>query len=115
MLFRSIAGLGLVEVVLISYLYGTAKLREEANMYSDFKVGIWWDYLLKYFTPLLLGAVVFTNIFNIVTGLFEADKIGLMSSIIFGWGTVVIMIGVSLVFNKKKWAEHHQLSNQEGN
>ncbi len=110
-----IAGLGLVEVVLISYLYGTAKLREEANLYSDFKVGIWWDYLLKYFTPLLLGAVVFTNIFNIVTGLFEADKIGLMSSIIFGWGTVAVMIGVSLVFNKKKWANHHQLSNQEGN
>ena len=110
-----IAGLGLVEVVLISYLYGTAKLREEANLYSDFKVGIWWDYLLKFFTPLLLGAVVFTNLYNIVTGLFEADRIGVMSSILFGWGTVAIMIIVSLIFKRKQWAVDQNISNQEGN
>lgn len=108
-----IAGSGLIEVVLISYIYGTEKLREEANRYSDFKVGIWWDYLLKYFTPLLLGAVVFTNIFNIVTGLFKMDSIGLISSIVYGWGIVVIMIGASVVFNKKKWADLQHVSSQE--
>lgn len=99
-----IAGLGLVEVVLISYIYGTEKLREEANKYSDFRVGKWWDYLLKYFTPLLLGAVVVTNIFNIFTGLFKQESIGVISNIIFGWGAVAIMIGASLVLRNKKWA-----------
>lgn len=98
-----IAGLGLVEVVLISYIYGTEKLREEANKYSDFRVGKWWDYLLKYFTPLLLGAVVVTNIFNIFTGLFKQESIGVISNIIFGWGAVAIMIGASLVLRNKKW------------
>jgi len=99
-----IAGLGLIEVVLISYIYGTEKLREEANRYSDFRVGKWWDYLLKYFTPLLLGAVVVTNIFNIFTGLFKQESIGVISNIIFGWGAVAIMIGASLVLRNKKWA-----------
>lgn len=103
-----IAGLGLVEVILISYIYGTKKLREEANAYSDFKVGIWWDYLLKYFTPLLLGAVVITNVFNLITGLFDQDSIGVISNIIFGWGTVVIMIGASIIFYKKKWTANAQ-------
>ncbi|AHM58173.1 putative sodium-dependent transporter (plasmid) [Peptoclostridium acidaminophilum DSM 3953] len=98
-----IAGLGLVEVVLISHIYGTEKLREEANRYSDFRVGKWWDYLLKYFTPLLLGAVVVTNIFNIFTGLFKQDSVGVISNIIFGWGAVVIMIGVSFILFNKKW------------
>ena len=106
-----IAGLGLVEVVLISNIYGTSKLREEANAFSDFKVGKWWDYLLKYFTPLLLGAVVITNLFNIVTGLLNQDAVGKISNIVFGWGIVVIMIGASFVFYKKKWTVNEQVVN----
>ncbi|MBW9151088.1 sodium-dependent transporter [Clostridium estertheticum] len=103
-----IAGLGLVEVILISYFYGTSKLRQEANAYSDFKVGIWWDYLLKYFTPLLLGAVVVTNIFNLITELFSKNKVEIVSSIIFGWGTVVLMILASIVLYRKKWTSKSQ-------
>ena len=99
-----IAGLGLVEVVLISYIYGTGKLRKEANAFSDFQVGKWWDYLLRYFTPLLLGVVVITNIFNLITELFNKDTVGIISNLVFGWGTVVIMIGASFVFYKKKWS-----------
>ena len=103
-----IAGLGLVEVILISYIYGTSKLREEANAYSDFKVGKWWDYLLRYFTPLLLGAVVVTNLFNIITGLLSKDTVGIVSNMVFGWGTVVIMVGASFIFYKKKWTAKPQ-------
>ncbi|MBU3189943.1 sodium-dependent transporter [Clostridium bowmanii] len=103
-----IAGLGLAEVILVSYIYGTSKLREEANAYSDFKVGIWWDYLLKYFTPLLLGAVVITNLFNIITELLKKDTAGVVSNIVFGWGTVIIMIIASFVFYKKKWTAKAQ-------
>lgn len=99
-----IAGSGLLEVVLISYIYGTKKLRAEANEYSDFKVGKWWDYLLRYFTPLLLGAVVITNLFNMITGLFNQDSVGVISNIVFGWGIVVIMVGASVFFVKKKWS-----------
>ena len=103
-----IAGLGLVEVVVISYIYGTKELRKEANEYSDFRVGKWWDYLLRYFTPILLGAVVVTNLFNIITGLGDMDQVGVLSNIIFGWGIVVIMIGASIVFYKRKWTTSAQ-------
>jgi len=106
-----IAGLGLVEVILISNIYGTTKLREEANAFSDFKVGKWWDYLLKYFTPVLLGAVVITNLFNIITGLLNQDAVGKISNIVYGWGIVVIMIGASFVFYKKKWTVNEQVVN----
>lgn len=97
-----IAGCGLIEVILISYIYGTDKLRKEANEYSDFKVGKWWDVLLKYVTPLLLGAVVVTNIFNIVTGLSKQDTTGLIANIVFGWGTVLAMVAASVYFYNRK-------------
>ncbi len=103
-----ISGLGLVEVVAISYIYGTKELRREANEYSDFKVGKWWDYLLRYFTPILLGAVVITNIIKIVTDLSGMDKIGVISNIVYGWGIVVIMIGASIIFCKRKWTTNAQ-------
>lgn len=99
-----IAGSGLIQVILICYIYGTKELRREANQYSDFKVGVWWDILLKYVTPLLLGAVVVTNIINLCTGLAGQDTAGVISNIIFGWGTVVLMIGTAIFFYKKKWA-----------
>lgn len=98
-----IAGLGLIEVILISYIYGTKELRQQANEFSDFKVGKWWDILLKYFTPLLLGAVVVTNIINLFTGLLSMDTVGVIAQVVFGWGTVLIMIGASIVFYKRKW------------
>lgn len=97
-----IAGCGLIEVIMISYIYGTKELRQEANKYSDFKVGIWWDYLLKYITPLLLGAVVVTNLFNMISGLSNQDATGIISNVVFGWGTVLIMVGASILFYKRK-------------
>lgn len=108
-----IAGLGLVEVIAISYIYGTDKLRAQANEYSDYKIGKWWDYLLRYFTPILLGAVVITNSFNLITGLFENDAVGVISNVVFGWGTVVIMIGAAFVFNNKKWTLEAQQKLEE--
>ncbi|WP_035356339.1 sodium-dependent transporter [Acetobacterium malicum] len=108
-----IASLGLVEVILISYIYGTSKLREEANQYSDYKIGKWWDYLLRYFTPLLLGIVVITNTFNLVTGLFSSETVVVLSNIIFGWGTVVIMVGVAYMFYKRKWTTDVKLDSLE--
>ena len=100
-----IAGMGLIEVILISYIYGTKELRQQANEFSDFKVGKWWDILLKYFTPLLLGAVVVTNIIRMVTGLLPMDTISVIAQVVFGWGTVLIMIGAAVVFNRRKWAK----------
>ncbi|MFT5875956.1 MAG: NSS family neurotransmitter:Na+ symporter, partial [Clostridium sp.] len=115
-----IAGLGLVEVIVITRIYGTSKLREEVNLYSDFSIGKWWDYLLRYFTPLLLGAVVIINTFNLISELFSEDTVLIVSNIVFGWGTVVIMIGVSVVLYKKKWTAKAQeekdlLTNNEAN
>jgi len=98
-----IATLGLVEVIAISYIYGTEKLREDANQYSDFRIGKWWGYLLKYFTPILLGITVITNFVSGIMKMFGMDSITLISNIVFGWGTVLLMIGVAIVFCKRPW------------
>jgi len=39
------------------------------------------------------------------------DAVGKISNILFGWGIVVIMIGASFIFYKKKWTANEQIVN----
>lgn len=98
-----IATLGLVEVIIISYFYGTEKLRDEANRYSDFKIGKYWDYLLKYFTPILLGITVITNLITGIKDIINMDSLSRYSTLLFGWGTILVMIISSYILLKHKW------------
>lgn len=93
-----IATLGLIEPVLVCKYYGIEKIRNEANMYSDFKIGKWFDYLLKYVTPTLLGITAITNFIN---GMKNLE----LAQLVYGWGTIGIMVIAATILYKKKWEE----------
>jgi len=60
--------IGLVECLILGWMYSIYKFREHANKTSEIKIGIWWDYLIKYIIPsillILLVIAVFDNITN---------------------------------------------------
>lgn len=91
-----IATSGLIETVLMCKFYGIDKIRTEANEYSDFKIGKWFNFLLKYVTPLILGITVVTNLISGIKNMNSAN-------LIFGWGTISIMVVTATIFYKKKW------------
>ena len=91
-----IATLGLVETILVCRYYGIEKIRAEANEYSDFEIGRWFDFLLKYVTPTLLGITVVTN-------LIKGIKNMTVGNLVFGWGTILMMIIFATIFYKKEW------------
>lgn len=96
-----IATLGLVEVILVCKYYGVDKIRVEANVYSDFKIGRWFDILLKYVTPVLLGITVITN-------LIKGIKTMNLGNLVFGWGTILLMVICATVFYKKAWENKNE-------
>ena len=98
-----IATLGLVETIAICYIFGSKDLREYANEHSDFKIGVWWDFLLKFVTPVLLGATVVTNLIGAVDHLISTDGLTLASELVFGWSVVMLMVIVSIIFYRQKW------------
>lgn len=55
---------GVTEVFIIGWLFKPEKLRLEANRYSNFAVGKWWNYALKIVTFVVLG---YTMILNLIT------------------------------------------------
>lgn len=91
-----IATLGFVETVLVCKYYGIEKIRVEANEYSDFKIGKWFNFLLIYVTPILLGITVITNF---IKGISELN----IGSLIYGWGTIAVMLIAATIFYKRKW------------
>jgi len=54
--------IGLLECVMVGWFYGTRKLREYINEVSDFRVGWWWDFFIRWLTPAALGVALVTTL-----------------------------------------------------
>lgn len=90
-----IAVLGLVEAIVLGYFMGSAKIREHVNLTSDIRVGMWWDVLVKYVTPVLLGY----NIISSLVSEFTQPYGGYPGTalVFFGWTVAIAMFGSSLL------------------
>jgi NSS family neurotransmitter:Na+ symporter len=73
-----IAFLGLLECMVLGWLWRIDWLREHANERSDWKLGRWWDFLIRVLIPIVLGSLFFWNLFDDVTreGGFLRDEAG---------------------------------------
>ena len=62
-----LVSIGLLECLIFGWLFRIYRLREHANETSDILLGKWWDILIKYIIPMILGfLLVFTVIKNII-------------------------------------------------
>jgi NSS family neurotransmitter:Na+ symporter len=62
-----IALLGLLECVVLGWLWRIDTLRRHANSRSDWRLGKWWDYLIRIVIPIVLGTLCFWQLFDDVT------------------------------------------------
>ena len=59
-----IAFLGLLECLVLGWLWRVETLRRHANSRSDWNLGRWWDYLIRLLIPVLLGSLFFWQLFD---------------------------------------------------
>jgi NSS family neurotransmitter:Na+ symporter len=59
--------IGLVECIIFGWLFAITKLRAHANNISDFKIGRWWEILIKYVIPIVLGVILVLSIIDNIT------------------------------------------------
>jgi len=57
---------GLLEAIVVGYIWGAKRTRESANEFSDFRIGGWWDICLKFITPLVLLIIPGASIYSII-------------------------------------------------
>jgi NSS family neurotransmitter:Na+ symporter len=70
--------LGLLECIVLGWLWRVDILRRHANERSDWKIGKWWEYLIRIFIPIVLGSLFFWSFFDDLTqeGGFLRDRDG---------------------------------------
>ncbi|HEX41045.1 MAG TPA: hypothetical protein ENN81_03180, partial [Phycisphaerales bacterium] len=59
-----IAFMGLLECVLLSWMWRVGILRRHANSRSDWMLGKWWEYLLRLVIPVVLGTLFCWQLFD---------------------------------------------------
>ena len=92
---------GLLECIVIGWFFGTGKFREHVNKTSEVKIGIWWDFFIKYFTPTFLIISLVLTIVKFITKIDTTDLAGYsMVHIILGGGAVIlIFLIISLILS----------------
>jgi len=73
-----IAFVGLLECIVLGWLWRLDYLRRHANERSDWRLGRWWDYLIRIFIPLVLGSLFIWSLVDDMTkeGGFVRDPEG---------------------------------------
>ena len=79
------------------------ELRSYANGMSDFSIGKWWIYTLKYLTPLLLAIMFVFNTYIDFTKGYEGYS--LKALMVYGVGTLVFIVVGAAIFNSIKGAD----------
>jgi NSS family neurotransmitter:Na+ symporter len=54
----------MLECVVLGWLWRIGILRRHANSRSDWKLGKWWDYMIRIVVPILLGTLFFWQLFD---------------------------------------------------
>lgn len=75
---------GLLECIVIGYIYKAHKMREYVNEVSEFKIGRWWDICIKVVTPIVLGISLIMSVITLVQKGYG------------GYPTWATMVGVSI-------------------
>lgn len=92
---------GIMECLLIGWIFKTDKLRNHINEISEKKISIFWNYLIRYLTPLIL---ILLLLHTIKTDL-ETNYGGYNSKSIISFGVcwIILAIILSIIFSKYPW------------
>jgi len=56
--------IGLIECLAIGWIYNLPILRRHANSRSDWKAGPWWEWLIKFVIPMILGGLFMWSLYE---------------------------------------------------
>jgi neurotransmitter:Na+ symporter, NSS family len=95
-----ITACGLIEIVLIAWFFRPEEIRKAANEFSNFSIGKWWTYTLKFLTVVILGISLIITI----VGYFKDGYGGYPTNLllIFGLGSIIAVIVGAIVLTVVK-------------
>jgi NSS family neurotransmitter:Na+ symporter len=91
---------GIIQCIAIGYFYNHREMREYANSKSDFTIGTWWDFSIRYLTPLVVGILFVTNIIERFKSAYGGYT--RLAEFLGGWLVLIIFIVIAVLLYKRK-------------
>lgn len=92
---------GLLEAIVIGWVINPRVLREHTNAISYFNIGKWWEVVIKFVTPVILGIMLISSLISEVKAPYGGYSFS--ETLVFGWVIVAFGIIVSFAISRKPW------------
>jgi len=93
-----LAVVGLIQCIVVGWIYGADKIRKYVNERSEIKLGAWFDFCIKYLTPAILLVILGKTLYDRITIAYEGyDQWAL---IIGGWAVVILLPLIAVLFSR---------------
>lgn len=105
-----IAFLGLLECLVLGWLYRVELLREHANERSDWRLGTWWNLVIRILIPLVLGTLFFWNLiddFSAEGGFLQSPEGQWILPNCVGMGIVIAAPVLGVIMSLIRTVKHH--------
>lgn len=79
------------------------ELRKYANEKSDFTIGPWWDFCIKYLTPIVVGSLFLINVFDRIKNSY--GDYSRLAEFLGGWFVLIIFVVVAFILFRTKRRE----------
>lgn len=107
---------GVIEIIIVAWIFKVKELQKHINHYSDFPAGLWWKISITFITPLSLlcllsfkGIAVTQNIVAKIKGLKDQSCTlsDFMIFLIFFVGVLLLILFLSIIISIFKGDPHH--------
>ncbi|MFC1648017.1 sodium-dependent transporter [Nanoarchaeota archaeon] len=85
---------GLIQTILVGWLYGAEKLRDYINDVSHWQIGKWWDISIKFVVPILLLVLLGVQFYKDLTVPYEGYP---MWALYTGWAVIVVPLFIFII------------------
>lgn len=102
----------LFEAIVVAWCYSVNKVRDYVNPISEVKLGKWYNVMLKYVTPIVLGAILIMSIIQEIKDVAAGTLYGgypLWSIIIGGYAVTIVTIVASFIIGTTKTKSYDKI------
>jgi len=103
---------GLFECILVGWLFRLEVLKKHINRISSIKLGGWWDILIKYFVPFVLGIILIGDIYSEIKKPYGGYSWS--SLIIIGRDWLLITLVAGFWISTRPWKTENNTSLSRG-
>ncbi|WP_455208012.1 sodium-dependent transporter [Kaarinaea lacus] len=100
---------GVLECVVVGWLFNLPLLRKHINRISSFHLGRWWEILIRFFIPTTLGLIFIGDLYSELQQPY--GDYSWASLILIGRDWLIVTLAVAFIITIKPWRTNHLTTN----